>query len=126
VETLRASEIETLVVGLARSAPRMAQLTLRHAKMVLATARERGQVVDPAIFALRPPKHDEREPVFLGWAQVAVLAAELPDWLARLRSFAACSGLREGECLRLRDGDIDFGRGSVRVRHARPAPGCAP
>jgi hypothetical protein len=27
VETLRASEIETLVVGLARSAPRMAQLT---------------------------------------------------------------------------------------------------
>lgn len=40
VETLRAGELETLVVALARRAPRMAQLTLRRAKMVLRTARE--------------------------------------------------------------------------------------
>ena len=48
VETLRAGELEQLIVALARRAPRMAQLTLRHAKMVLRTAGERGQSVDPA------------------------------------------------------------------------------
>jgi integrase len=123
VETLRAGELETLVVALARRAPRMAQLTLRHAKMVLRTARERGQVVDPALFTLKPPGHDEREPVFLTWEQVETLASWMPDDLARIVPFAAASGLREGECLRLRDEDIDFGHGSVRVRQAKTRSG---
>jgi integrase len=123
VETLRASEIEALVVGLARSAPRMAQLTLRHAKMLLATARERGQAVDPAIFTLKSPKHDERDPVFLEWEQVEALASHMAGCLGRLVSVAAASGLREGECLRLRDADIDFERGTVRVRQSKTRSG---
>jgi integrase len=119
VETFRASELEALVVGLARRAPRIAQLTLRHAKMVLHTARERGQVVDPALFTLKAPGHDEREPVFLTWEQVETLASWMPDDLARIVPFAASSGLREGECLGLRDGDVDFGHSTVRVRQAK-------
>jgi integrase len=74
-------------------------------------------------FTLRPPGHDEREPVFLSWEQVETLASWMPDDLARIVPFAAASGLREGECLRLRDGDIDFGHGTVRVRHAKTRSG---
>jgi integrase len=123
VETIRASELEALVVALARRAPRMAQLTLRHAKMVLRTARERGQTVDAAILNLKPPAHDEREPVFLSWEQVETLASWMPDDLARIVPLAAATGLREGECLRLRDGDVDFGTGTVRVRQSKTRSG---
>jgi integrase len=125
VETLRAGELEELVVALARRAPRMAQLTLRHAKMVLRTARERGQVVDPAIFTLKPPAHDEREPVFLSWEQVETLASWMPDDLARIVPFAAATGLREGECLRLRDADVDFTLAPFACDSRRRARGCA-
>ena len=41
----------------------------------------------------------------------------------RIVPFAAASGLREGECLRLRSGDIDFERGTVRVRESKTRSG---
>ena len=109
-------------MALARRAPQMAQLTLRHAKMVLRTARERGQVVDPALFTLKPPG-TTNESRFLTWEQVETLASWMPDDLARIVPFAAASGLREGECLKLRDGDVDFGQGTVRVRQAKSRSG---
>jgi integrase len=123
VETIRASEFEQVIDTVADESPRMAQLTLRHGKMILRTADERGQTVDPAIFKLKPPAYEEREPVFLTWEQVEELASWMPDNLARIVPFAASSGLREGECLRLRDADIDLERGSVRVRKSKTQTG---
>ncbi len=123
VETLRAGELEAFIVALARRSPRMSQLTLRHAKMALRTARERGQVVDPAIFTLRPPTVAEREPVLLTWEQVEDLGSWMRDDLGRIVPFAAASGLREGECLRLRDRDIDFAASTVRVRQSKTRAG---
>ena len=90
--------------------------------MVLRTARERGQVVDPALFTLKPPG-TTNESRFLTWEQVETLASWMPDDLARIVPFAAASGLREGECLKLRDGDVDFGQGTVRVRQAKSRSG---
>jgi integrase len=78
---------------------------------------------DAAIFLIRPPRHDERQPVFLTWEQVETLASWMPEEMARIVSFAAASGLREGECLRLKSGDIEFDRGTVRVRESKTRSG---
>jgi hypothetical protein len=48
-------------------------------KMILRNARERGQVVDEAIFRVRPPRRERAEMRFLGWSEVELLASVTPE-----------------------------------------------
>jgi hypothetical protein len=50
LETIRAADVEDHVFAIARRAPRAAELMLDTLKMILRNARERGQVVDEAVF----------------------------------------------------------------------------
>jgi integrase len=123
VETIRASELEQLVTALARTRPRMAQLVLRFTKAILRTARERGQVVDPAVFQIKPPRHVARVPRALTWDEVETLASWMPDNLARIVPVAAGTGLRQSELLRLRTADVDLARATLRVRKSKTSAG---
>jgi len=82
-------------------------------KQILKSARERGQTVDGAVFEIRPPKHEERDPRFLTWAEVE----ELGSWCSegRLVVFAALSGMREVELFALRAESVDLEGGAVVV-----------
>jgi integrase len=107
VEQIAARDVDDLIAGVAKAAPRKAQIGLALLKQVFQNARERGQKVDEGIFRLPAPRLDEREPRFLGWAEVE-----------RLIAFAALSGLRQGELFALRDVNVDDDTGSVLVEES--------
>ena len=67
--------------------------------------------------------YDERMPRFLSWDDVEELASWMPESVARIVPFAAASGLRQGECFRLRDSDVDFEAGTVTVRQSKTRAG---
>jgi integrase len=113
VEQIAARDVDDLIAGIAKKAPRQAQIGLALLKQVFRNARERGQKVDEAILRLPAPRVDEREPRFLSWAEVEELASLCSE--ARLIVFAALSGLRQGEVFALRDVNIEAGNGSVLV-----------
>jgi integrase len=100
----------------ARVAPRQAQLALGTVKQVMRDAMRRGQRVDPAVLEVKAPRYEEREPVFLGAAEVEQLASCCAE--PHLIVFAALSGLRLGEVLALRDADVNLDEGSVLVTRA--------
>lgn len=115
---LTPARLEDTIADAARVAPRQAELALQTVKQVLRDAMKRGQRVDPALFEVKAPRHDEREPVFLSATEVEHLAS----WCTapRLVTFAALSGLRLGEVLALRDTEVDLKKGCVLVmRSAR-------
>jgi len=109
IERLSPAVVDDLVVAVSRRAPRQAELALRLVKMVLRDAKNRGQRVDEAILAVRPPRREAREMRFLDWAEVEELAAATPEPYNRLVQVAALTGLRQGELfgLRTRSRDLD-------------------
>jgi integrase len=113
VQQVTAAEVEDCVAAIAKSAPRQAQMVLALVKQILKSARNRGQVVDGAVFTLTAPKHEERQPRFLTWNEVERLAS----WCSedRLIVFAALSGLREGELFALPGSNVDLRGGSAVV-----------
>ncbi len=115
VETIRAADVEDLVLDLAQQAPRSAELMLDTLKMILRSAQERGQVVDDAIFRVRPPRRERAEMRFLSWAEADHLASEAIEPHGNLIRFACVTGLRQGELFALRDRAVDLERGSVLV-----------
>jgi integrase len=119
VHEIRAADIEDRIAALARRAPRQAGLALRHLKQVLRSAQQRGHRVDPRIFELRPPRYEEREPRFLSWAEVERLASYCAE--GRLVTFAALSGLRQGEVFAPRRSAVDLPNRTVRVEAAARA-----
>ena len=114
VEQITAACFEDRIAAIAARAPRTAQHAYEAGRRILRDAAARGQRVDRAIFELRRPAYDEREPVFLTWAQVE----ELASWSTepRLIVAAALTGLRLGELAALRDDDLALS----------PGPGAAP
>jgi integrase len=110
---IRVGEVEDRVAAIAKTAPRQAQIALGTLKQILRAARKRGQQVDEEILGLRAPPVQEREPVFLAWAEVEELAA----WCAEggMILFAALTGLRQGELFGLRDTRVRLDEGSVFV-----------
>jgi integrase len=110
---VRAGEVEDAVMRVARKAPRQAQIGLALLKQVIEDARDRGQRVDSAIARIKPPKHDEREPRFLAWAEVEALASLCSE--GRLVVFAALTGLRQGEVFALREARCELGDPAVVV-----------
>ncbi len=118
VTELTPARLEDAIADAARVAPRQAELALQTVKQVLRDAMKRGQRVDPALFEVKAPRHEEREPVFLSAAEVEHLASSCAE--THLITFAALSGLRLGEVLALRDTDVDLEEGCVLVmRSAR-------
>jgi integrase len=113
VHEIRAGDVEDRIAFVGRRAPRQAAIALQLLKQVLRSAEERGHRVDPAIFGLRPPRHEEREPRFLSWPEVERLASYCTE--GRLVVFAALSGLRQGEVFALRRSAIDLPNRIVRV-----------
>jgi integrase len=113
VHEIRASDVEDRIARVGGRAPRQGAIALQLVKQVLRSAEQRGQRVDAAIFSLRPPRHEEREPRFLLWSEVERLASYCME--GRLVAFAALTGLRQGEVFALRRSDVDVPNRLVRV-----------
>jgi integrase len=116
LDQVTASEVEDRMVGVAKAAPRQAQIALALLKQVLRNASERGHVVDEVVFRVRPAPLEEREPHFLTWAQVEELASMCTE--ERLIVLASLTGLRQGELFALRDRDVDLDAGVVVVKRS--------
>jgi integrase len=119
VHEIRAADVEDAIAAVAGRAPRQAAIALQLLKQVLKNAQQRGHRVDAAIFALRPPRHEEREPRFLTWDEVERLASFCTE--GRLVAFAVLTGLRQGELFALRRRDVDLANRVVRVERGARA-----
>ena len=115
LETIRAADVEDHVFAVARQAPRAAELMLDTLKMILRSAKERGQTIDEAILRVRPPRRERTEMRFLGWSEVERLAYETVEPYDNLVRFACLTGLRQGELFALRDRALDLARRSIVV-----------
>jgi integrase len=115
LETIRAADVEDHVFAVAQRAPRAAELMLDTLKMILRNACERGQVVDEAVFRVRPPRRERAEMRFLDWREVELLASETVEPYGNLIGFACLSGLRQGELFALRDRAVNLASGLVLV-----------
>ena len=126
LETIRAADVEDHVFAVARQAPRAAELMLDTLKMILRSAKERGQTIDEAILRVRPPRRERTEMRFLDWSEVERLAYETVEPYGNLVRFACLTGLRQGELFALRDRALDLerridrGRGGGARGQARP------
>lgn len=110
------AEVEDAVTTIALRAPRQAELALASLKLALKDAAKRGLRFDRRILELASPKAVARTPRFLTWQEVQQVAEWLPDRHARLVMVAALTGLRRGEMMALKWGDIDLEAGTLRVR----------
>ena len=119
IHELRASDIEDQIALVGRRAPRQAQIALQLVRRVLRSAEQRGHRVDAAIFSVEAPRYEEREPRFLTWVQVEALASYCVE--RRLITFAALTGLRQGELFALRRADLDLPNRIVRVERSSRA-----
>ena len=95
VHEIRGAEVEDRITAVGRRAPRQASIALQLLKQIFRSAQQRGHRIDAAIFEVRAPRHEEREPRFLLWAEVERLASYCAA--GRLVVFAALTGLRQGE-----------------------------
>jgi integrase len=110
---IRSADVQDLIRAVGKRAPRQAAIALQLLKQVFSSAQERGYRVDGAIFALRAPRYEEREPRFLSWPEVERLASYCSE--GRLVAFTALTGLRQGEVFALRRSAVDVPNRIVRV-----------
>jgi integrase len=115
LETIRAADVEDHVFTIAQRAPRAAELMLDTLKMILRSAKERGQTIDEAVLRVRPPRRERAEMRFLHWSEVDRLSYETVEPYGNLVRFACLTGMRQGELFALRDRALDLGRGTVVV-----------
>ncbi len=117
LDEIRPAAVEDHVAGLAKRAPRQAELTLRVLKQVLANAKERGHLVDEAVFRVKAPRRESREMRFLDWDEVEELAANTVAPYGNMVMLAALTGLRQGELFALRDRNLDLEGKTVTVEN---------
>jgi integrase len=117
LDEIHPAAVEDHVAGLARRAPRQAELALRVLKQVLANAKERGHLVDEGVFRVKAPRRDQPEMRFLDWDEVEELTANTVAPYGNLVLLAALTGLRQGELFALRDRNIDLDALTVQVEH---------
>jgi integrase len=115
LETIRAAEVEDHVFAVAQQAPRAAELMLDTLKMILRSAKERGQTIDESVLRVRAPRRERKEIRFLDWREVELLASETVEPYGNLVRFACLTGMRQGELFALRDRALDLGSGVVLV-----------
>jgi integrase len=117
LDEIRPAAVEDHIAALAKRAPRQAELTLRLLKQVLANAKERGHLVDEAVFRVKAPRRDQREMRFLEWDEVEELAANTVAPYGNMVMVAALTGIRQGELFALRDRNVDLEAKTVRVEN---------
>lgn len=115
LETIRAADVEDHVFAVAQRAPRAAELMLDTLKMILRSAKERGQTIDEGVLRVRPPRRERTEMRFLDWSEVERLAYETVEPYGNLVRFACLTGMRQGELFALRDRALDLDRATVVV-----------
>jgi len=108
LETIRAADVEDHVFAVAQRAPRAAELMLDTVKMILRSAKERGQTIDESVLRVRSPRRERTEMRFLSWSEVELLASETIEPYGNLIRFASLTGLRQGELFALRDRAVDL------------------
>src|SRR6266511_271769 len=116
LERIRRPVVEDLMATLAGETPRRAEMALTLLKRILRSAEARGQTVDPAVFHVRAARPEEREPRFLTWDEADEVRSWMPEHVCRVVPIGILTLLRRGELLGLRDGDVDFERGTISVR----------
>jgi integrase len=84
-------------------------------KMILRSAKERGQTVDEAVLRVRPPRRERAEMRFLDWSEVELIASETVEPYDNLVRLACLTGLRQGELFALRDRALDLPRRTIVV-----------
>src|SRR5712691_5431193 len=102
LDEIRPAAVEDHIAALAKRAPRQAELTIRLLKQVLANAKERGHLVDEAVFRVKAPRREQSEMRFLEWGEVDELAANTIAPYGNMVLLAALTGLRQGELFALR------------------------
>lgn len=113
LDAIHSADVEDHVYTVAQQAPRSAELMLDTLKMILRSAKDRGQLVDEAVFRVRPPRRERAEMRFLDWTEVERLACETVEPYGTLVRFACLTGLRQGELFALRDRVIDLAQQSL-------------
>jgi integrase len=108
LDEIRPASVEDHVAGIAKRAPRQAELALRLLKQILANAKERGQLVDEGVFRVKAPRHEPKEMLFLDWGGIEELAANTAAPYGNMVMLAALTGLRQGELFALRDRNVDL------------------
>src|SRR5207244_4957601 len=96
---------------------RQAELTLRLLKQMLANAKERGHLVDEAVFRVKAPRREPKEMQFLEWHEVEELAANTAAPYGNMVMLAALTGLRQGELFALRDRNVDLDELTIQLDH---------
>ena len=117
-EAIQALYANRLVSGLSATTVRLIHTTLHKA---LEDAVEWGYLAYNPVARAKPPRRAEFEPHPPSVAELARLldtAETTGDRLAGLWAAAAYSGARLGELLGLEWGDVDWGRGALRIRRA--------
>ena len=117
LDEIRPAAVEDHIAALARRAPRQAELALRLLKQVLANAKERGHLVDEAVFRVKAPRREQSEMRFLEWSEVDELAANTIAPYGNMVILAALTGLRQGELFALRDRNVDLDAKTVHVEN---------
>jgi integrase len=115
LETIRAADVEDHVFAAAQRAPRAAELMLDTLKMILRSAKERGQTIDEGVLRVQPPRRERAEMRFLNWGEVELLASETVEPYGSLVRFACLTGMRQGELFALRDRALDLPRATLVV-----------
>jgi integrase len=126
LDRLSVADLRAAHAGLARKAPRQAQIALAALKEALREAEEDGQRFDPALLKIKPNRYKSREPRFLTWEQVQELQSWMPEYICRIVPIAALTGLREGELFDLRESDLHLGVLSERDGPSRRDGDCSP
>lgn len=118
---LKRRDIKTMCEGIDASNKRIANVlsVLRTSLTEAVTDEliETNPIADWSYKKLEPPKEEDYVDPFTRDEQAAILKV-LPDQGRNLVRFALWSGLRTSELVALQWGDIDFIRGTVRIRRA--------
>jgi integrase len=115
VSTLRRGELEDFITARAAEHPRSAKNELELLKRVLRAAKERGQRVDPSLFAIPPVKHRPRRGRALTVAELYELASWFPQHARRLVLVAGQVGARQNVWFHLTDDLLDLRDGTLTV-----------
>lgn len=121
VSAITESRIRQLITGLRDTglSARRTNLTLLVLKMILRTALRRRYLRDDPTDTIRSLREPRTEVDPLDPEEVTALLAVCPAWWRPYFTVACWTGARPNELAALRWGDIDSGRGIVRIRAGR-------
>jgi integrase len=115
VSSLRAAEIEHLILERAEQHPRSAKNELEFLKRVLRDAQRGGQRVDEGIFEIPPVRHRPARRRGLTVSELHELASCFPEQCARLILLAGQVGCRQSVWFNLTDEMLDLEAGTLTI-----------